>query len=87
VSHSFQENRMNKVNRLITASLLLGWCTVAGATDAGKRSDANASCRQETKRVAVWPHGSPKAPAMPRFEKREVTVCDAQVARQAAKGK
>ena len=75
---------MNKVNRLITASLLLGWCTLAGATDAGKRSDANASCRQETKRVAVWPHGSPKAPQTPRFEQREVTVCDAKVAQPAA---
>lgn len=63
----------------ISASLvLLGLFggLAAGAADAGGRGDVNASCRQETKRVPVWPQG-PKA--APRFETREVTVCDGQV--------
>ena len=67
--------------------LLLGWCAAAGAADADQRAEANASCRQETKRVAVWPHGSPKAPVMARFEQRQVTVCDPKVSQQVAKGK
>ena len=83
---------MSKVNGRIAATLLLlGGCAAAGAADVDKVSDAGASCRQETKRVVVWPHGSPKAPQMPRFEQRKVTVCDAQVAQPtaqpAAKGK
>jgi hypothetical protein len=60
------------------AALLLSGCSVV----AEERSAANASCRQETKRVVVWPHGSPKAPPMARIENREVTVCDAQVAKR-----
>jgi hypothetical protein len=68
----------------ICASLLLFGCLVglaAGAAEAD-RDDGYAACRQETKRVVVWPSGSPKAATMARIEKREVTVCDAQVSRQ-----
>lgn len=80
---------MKRFDPRIPALLLLSCCTAfaAGAAEADKRSDANADCRQETKRVAVWPHGSPKAPMMARFEQRQVTVCDAKASPQLAKGK
>jgi hypothetical protein len=51
--------------------------SAASATDEGA---TNGACRQETKRVAVWPHSSPKAPQMARFEERQVTVCDSKAA-------
>lgn len=51
----------------------------ASAADVGKGRDANASCRQETKRVAVWPRTAPKAPTMARFEDRQLTICDGKV--------
>lgn len=50
---------------------------LAGATDTAKSSDAG--CRQETRRVAVWPT-PPKAVRIPRFEMRSVTVCENKVA-------
>lgn len=50
----------------------------AGAAQADESSNANASCRQETKRVAIWPKG-PKAQRVARFEDREVTICDGKV--------
>ena len=56
----------------------------AGAADANESAPANASCRQETKRVAVWPKGAPKAPKMARFEDRTVTVCDSKAASKRA---
>lgn len=59
------------------ALLLLCGCSVVAAEG---RSDATAACRQETKRVVVWPHG-PKASAMTRLENREVTVCDAKASK------
>ena len=65
---------MKKLVCRTAAVLLLSGCSVVAAEE---RSDANASCRQETKRVVVWPHG-PKASAMTRLENREVTVCGAK---------
>jgi len=53
---------------------------VSGTAAANDVTEAKPSCRQETKRVAVWPTG-PKAPPIARFEEREVTVCDAKVSR------
>jgi len=47
-----------------------------GAADAKENGPASAKCREETKRVAVWPRTAPKAPQMARFEDRLVTVCD-----------
>lgn len=59
-----------------SASLaLLGLCGGLMSTAAHADTDTNASCRQETKRVAVWPK-APKAPRQARWEEREVTVCD-----------
>jgi hypothetical protein len=51
----------------------------AGAAQADGRSNANASCRQDTKRVPVWPKGPKAAQLGARYETREVTVCDGQV--------
>lgn len=71
----------------LSASLaLLGLCggLATTAAQASDRSDANASCRQETKRVAVWPKG-PKSSRMARFEEREVTVCDGEVVSKRSK--
>jgi hypothetical protein len=65
---------MKKSVRGASAVLLLS-CSFGLAAE--ERDEANASCRQETKRVVVWPHG-PKATAMTRSENREVTVCDAK---------
>ena len=69
----------------VSASLaLLGLCggLVTSAAQANDRADA--SCRQETKRVAVWPKG-PKAPRQARFEERQVTVCDGEVMSKGAR--
>lgn len=60
-----------------SAALLLLSCGTSFAAE--PRSDA--SCRQETRRVVVWPHG-PKASSMTRLVTREVTVCDAAQASQ-----
>jgi 4-hydroxy-3-methylbut-2-enyl diphosphate reductase IspH len=65
-----------------TSAVLL--LSVGSAVAAEERSDANASCRQETKRVVVWAHG-PKASAMTRLESREVTVCDAKASPPSAR--
>lgn len=64
----------------LTLAGLLG-ASAASATDEGA---ANGGCRQETERVAVWPHSSPKAPQMARFEDRQVTVCDSKAASRRA---
>jgi hypothetical protein len=72
----------------ISASVALaGLFGVVGATlaDADQGKPASANCRQETKRVAVWPRTPPNAVQMARFEDRQVTVCDSKAdAKQAA---
>lgn len=68
-------NRATRVTLAPLLGLLVGF---AGSAQASENHAANASCRQETKRVAVWPKG-PKAPRVARFEEREVTVCDGKV--------
>lgn len=55
-----------------------------GTANADESGPAKANCRQETKRVAVWPRTAPKAPAMARFEDRQVTVCDSKAAAKRA---
>lgn len=57
-------------------SLSLVLLGLFSAADASQSADAKATCRQEMRRVAVWPHSSPKAPQFARFEYREVTVCE-----------
>lgn len=56
-----------------------------GAADAKEDGPASAKCRQEIKRVAVWPHAAPKAPQMARYEDREVTVCESKAEAKAKK--
>lgn len=56
-------------------SLSLVLLSLFSAADASPSSDTKSTCRQEMKRVVVWPHSSPKAPQFARFEYREVTVC------------
>lgn len=76
---------MNRLIRQASILWLLG-CSAVGAAEASEISKTNASCRHETKRVAVWPAG-PKS-ATVRFEQREVTVCDTKASsQQLAKGK
>jgi hypothetical protein len=60
---------------------LFGASTTSAADAVGSEHGA---CRQETKRVAVWPRTSPKAPQMARFEDRQVTVCDSNTAARRA---
>lgn len=63
----------------LSASLTLMAVFGALATGAAQANDnSNESCRQETKRVAVWPKG-PKGQNMARFEERQVTVCDGKI--------
>ncbi|WP_129644429.1 hypothetical protein [Peristeroidobacter agariperforans] len=71
-----------KTIRSLSATLTLAGLFVAGAgvANANESAPTNANCRVETKRVAVWPRTAPKAPAMARFEDRQVTVCDSKVA-------
>jgi len=73
---------MTSIHRRTPSLLLLGWCALfaAGAAQANEVPGKQESCRQETKRVAVWPPG-PKSASSARFERREVTVCDAKVSR------
>ena len=67
---------------LVSSSLVLAGlfaAPLAGATDA-KRTDGD-GCREETRRVAVWPTG-PKSVQGVRFKNKKVTVCDGKVVAQ-----
>ena len=71
--------RKNHFRALSGAGLALALFVSAApavAADAGETM-----CRQEVRRVAVWPHG-PKAAQTPRYENREVTVCNGKVVSQ-----
>lgn len=72
---------MKTIRSLSTTLALAGLFGAFGSGVAvANESEPNANCRQETKRVAVWPRTAPKAPQMARFEERQVTVCDNKVA-------
>jgi hypothetical protein len=83
---------MKTSNRMLTrivvpASLMLMGAlssVAASAADTAKPgSENNASCRDETRRVAVWQQGgNPKFNQVPRFETRAVKVCDGKVVTQ-----
>ncbi len=68
------------MKKMISATVALAGLlgAVGASADASESGPADANCRQETKRVAVWPRGAPKAPTMARFEDRQVTVCDSK---------
>jgi hypothetical protein len=54
-----------------------------GAAPAVAADAADTSCRQEVRRVTVWPQGgSPKSAQTARVESREVTVCNGKVVTQ-----
>lgn len=57
---------------------------LASASEAARSSDAGSGCRQETRRVAVWPSGNPKLVSIVRFETKSVTVCDGKVVASAS---
>jgi hypothetical protein len=74
---------MNTSNRKVSAVAgllalgLFGTLSVnaaEGPTDTSKTTSP--SCHQETRRVAVWPHGPGKGLQMPRYETRTLVVCD-----------
>jgi hypothetical protein len=71
---------MKTIRSSWVATLALAGSFGASAASATNEETVNAACRQETKRVAVWPRTSPKAPQMARFEDRQVTVCDSKSA-------
>ena len=67
------------IGAAVAASILIASLSTAAA-DGARTDEANASCRQETRRVAVWPTGgNPKSAQVARFENRTVTVCDGKV--------
>jgi len=68
----------NRISALVAVSVGLFGAGIATAADAPK---TDAACRQEVQRVAVWPNG-PKAAQVPRYENREVTVCNGKVVSQ-----
>jgi hypothetical protein len=73
------------VRTVLAVGLLVGLSAglPAGAEDGTQTNDTNASCRQETRRVAVWPRGgNPKSAQFARFEDRAVTVCNGKVVSQ-----
>jgi hypothetical protein len=74
---------MKKLTKIVASATVLAvfGAFAAGAAQAEDRSKANASCRKEIKRVAVWPEGpkGPKAQRIARFEDREITICDGKV--------
>jgi hypothetical protein len=83
VTPRFHQEKTMKTIRSVSATLALaGLLGVANVAVADANEGAN--CRQETKRVAVWPKGAPKAPKMARFEDRTVTVCDSKAASKRA---
>jgi heme A synthase len=76
------ESFMNWFNRKVSSIaglLVFGLVSTLAATAAHSTPTANTSCRQETRRVAVWPVvGNPKLQQIPRFEKRSLVVCNHQ---------
>jgi hypothetical protein len=80
VGANLLENFMNKFNRKAPSIAGLFAVAVLGTLSANASQivpTANTSCRQETRRVAVWPvAGNPKLQQIPRFETRTLTVCN-----------
>lgn len=71
-------SRKNRFRALSVAGLaVVAFLGTAPAVSADSEA-AESACRQEIRRVAVWPR-SPKAVQIVRFEKREVTVCNGKV--------
>ena len=71
-------NTFNRKTSSIAGLLALGLFSMLSANAAHAAQTANPSCRQEIRRVAVWPvAGNPaKGMQIPRFEKRTLVVCN-----------
>lgn len=70
-------NTFNRKTSSIAGLLALGLFSALSANAGQTAPTTNPSCRQETRRVAVWPvAGNPKLQQIPRFETRTLTVCD-----------
>lgn len=72
---------MNTFNRKATpigVLLALGLLGALTANAAQSVTSTNPSCREQTRRVAIWPvAGNPaKGVQIPRFEKRTYVVCN-----------
>jgi hypothetical protein len=70
---------MKTIRSLSMTVALAGLFGVMGASAADASEGTTANCREEIKRVAVWPRTPPKAPQMARFEDRLITICDNKV--------
>lgn len=80
--------RFASVRAVLAVSLLVGLSAglPAAAAEGTRTADSNASCHQETRRVAVWPKGgNPKYAQVPSIEAREVTVCNGKVVSRSQK--
>jgi hypothetical protein len=80
--------RVASVRAVLAMSLLVGLSAglPAAAAEGTPTADTNASCHQETRRVAVWPKGgNPKYAQVPSIESRSVTVCNGKVVSQSQK--
>ena len=86
---------MNRFARAIPAyGALIAVCSFAGLfagpmAGAAETADLDKSCRQETWRVTVVTKGgNPKQGPLPRYQKRNVLICDekvfAEIQRQAS---
>jgi hypothetical protein len=62
---------------------LFALAVIVGAAPAMATDADNANCKQEMRRVTVWPQGgNPKNAQVGRVETREVTVCNGKVVSQ-----
>ncbi len=75
---SINTRRRAAASKVVTASVvMLGLSVFAGGAAAATSADA-AGCREETRKVAVWPK-SPRAQQIAKFEERTYKVCDGKV--------
>ena len=71
-------NTFNRKSSSIAAILAVGLFGTLAANAAQSAGSARPSCREQTRRVAIWPvAGNPaKGMQIPRFEKRTYLVCN-----------
>jgi hypothetical protein len=73
------------MKKIFATSLLIVGVWGAASAGAADTAKSDASCREETRRIAVWPQGgNPKFNQHARFENRNVTVCDGKVVSQSS---
>jgi hypothetical protein len=74
--------RRAATGKAVTASVvMLGLSLFAGGVAA---APGEAGCREETRKVAVWPK-SPRAAQVAKFEERTYKVCDGKVVSRATR--